>query len=70
MQGWRTAHERFTELSFAAHYRQAERCGIEIDGELCAWVRAQREVAITGENHQANLLACGNDLVIGLKVKC
>ncbi|TWU28021.1 hypothetical protein Poly41_69170 [Novipirellula artificiosorum] len=44
---------------------QTNRCFVEIDCQLCSRRRVQREIAIAGKDHQPNLLASGNYLIVG-----
>ncbi len=54
------------KTSGAANDRQFERCVRQIDGQYGARLGLQRELGIAGKDHQADLLAGWDNLVIGL----
>ena len=53
----------------AADDRQLQRRPVEIDRQLRAGGRPEREVAIAREDHQADALAGRDDLIVGLQIE-
>ena len=42
---------------------------IEVDGQLGPWIGPKGEVSVAGKNHQTDLLAFRNDLIVGLQIE-
>ena len=53
----------------AAYYGEGQVGCAQFDGELCARVRSKRVIAVAGKDHQADLLPCADDLIVGLKIE-
>ena len=53
----------------ATNDRQHQRCRVQVDRQFGSRLWPQREILIAREDHQANLLPLGNDLIVGLKLE-
>lgn len=54
---------------FTSHHWQTYASGVQIYSQLCSGFRPKRKFSVAREDHQANLLSFGDDLIVGLKLK-
>src|SRR5262245_55709716 len=55
------------ESLISAHHGQVDDCGVEIDRQFGAGLRPEGEFTVAGEDHESDLFASRDNLIVGLE---